>query len=167
MIVFEGELVIDGVPVDEPVEDEVSDPLIVGNGVDKELIDTLPDNDIDAPEEKVVVDDSVTELLRLLEVVGVFSGVIVEVPVPLIVAVDEGVCVGEVEGDNSILDVIDGDACIERLGVAVGVNVAAIDKELLDVMEVVFEEDCVPVGVKLELRVVEGVSTAEGLSLPL
>ena len=33
MIVFEGELVIDGVPVDEPVEDEVSDPLRVVDGV--------------------------------------------------------------------------------------------------------------------------------------
>ena len=50
---------------------------------------------------------------------------------------------------------------------AVGVNVAAIDKELLEVMEVVFEEDGVPVGVTLELRVVEGVSIAVGLSLPL
>ncbi len=50
---------------------------------------------------------------------------------------------------------------------AVGVNVAAIDKELLEVMEVVFDEDGVPVGVMLELRVVEGVSIAVGLSLPL
>jgi len=91
VIVFEGESVIDGVIVDEPVEDEVSDPLIVGDGVDEEDVDTLPDNDFDAPKEKVVVDDNVTELLRLLEVVGVFSGVIVEVPVPLIVAVEEGV----------------------------------------------------------------------------
>ncbi len=91
MIVFEGELVIDGVIVDESVEDEVSDPLVVGDGVDEELIDTLPDNDIDAPEEKVVVGDTVIELLRLLEVVGVGKGVFVIDPVPLIVAVDEGV----------------------------------------------------------------------------
>ncbi len=90
MIVFEGELVIDGVPVDEPVEDDVSDPLIVGDGVDEELTDTLPDNDIDAPEEKVVVGDTVLELLRLLEVVGVGKGVFVIDPVPLIVAVGEG-----------------------------------------------------------------------------
>ena len=90
MIVLEGELVIDGVIVDEPVEDEVSDPLIVGDGVDEEHIDTLPDIDMDEPEEKVVVDDSVTELLRLLEVVGVGKGVFVIDPVPLIVAVGEG-----------------------------------------------------------------------------
>jgi hypothetical protein len=165
VIVLEGEMVIDGVPVDEPVEDEVSDPLIVGDGVDEELIDTLPDNDRDAQEEKVVVGDNVSELLRLLVVVDVGKGVIVIDPVPEIVAVGEGVWVGELEGVDSILDVIDGDANIERLGVAVGVNVAAIDKELLDVMEVVFEEDCVPVGVKLELRVVEGVSMADKLSL--
>ncbi len=83
-------MVIDGVPVDDPVKDDVSDPLIVGDGVDEELIDILPDIDVDAPEEKVVVDDSVTELLRLLEVVGVGKGVFVIDPVPLIVAVGEG-----------------------------------------------------------------------------
>jgi len=91
VIVFEGEMVIDGVPVDEPVEDEVSDPLIVGDGVYEELIDTLPDNDMDAPEEKVVVGDNVSELLRLLVVVGVGKGVIVIDPVPEIVTVGEGV----------------------------------------------------------------------------
>lgn len=38
---------------------------------------------------------------------------------PEIVAVAEGVCVGDVDGDNSALGVIDGEAPEERLAVKV------------------------------------------------
>ena len=69
--VFEGEVVIDGVPVGEPVIDEVSELLIVDDGVVEEVAETLLDIDIDAPKEKVEVGETVTELLRLVEVEGV------------------------------------------------------------------------------------------------
>ena len=141
MSVFDGELVIDGVPVNDEVKEDVSDPLIVGVGEDEEDTSTLLDIDIDAPEDKVVVGDDVEELLRLIEVEGVGKGVIVELPVPLIVAVGEGVCVEEVDGDDSILDVIDGDVYIERLGVAVGVDEPDKVEELLDVPDGEFVGD--------------------------
>ena len=132
---------IEGVPLGELVDVKVSEPLIVIEDSALEEDVSLPVSDTDAQKEKVVVGDNVTELLRLTEVVGVGKGVIVELPVPLIVAVGEGVCVGEVDGDDSILEVIDGDVYIERLGVAVGVNELDKVEELLDVLDEVFEGD--------------------------
>ena len=78
-------------PVEEPVEDDVSESLIVGDGVGEGVRATLPDSDIDAPNEKVVVGVDVDELLRLLEVVGVGKGVIVGLGVPEVVSAAEGV----------------------------------------------------------------------------
>ena len=141
MIVFEGEFVIGGVPVDDEVKEEVSEPLIVGVGEDEEDTNTLLDIDIDAPEDKVVVGDDEKELLRLIEVEGVGKGVIVELPVPLIVAVGEGVCVEDCVVVDSELGVIDGEAPDERLAVDEGVVEPDKVEELLDVPDGEFVGD--------------------------
>ena len=89
--VFEGELVLEGVPVEDPVIEEVSVPLLETDGEAEDENDTLSDKEIDAPTEKVVVVDNVAVLLRLIEVEGVIDDVIVGDPVLVIVAVAEGV----------------------------------------------------------------------------
>ncbi len=103
----------------------------------------------------------------LIDEEGVDKGVIVEVPVPLIVADEEGVGVGDEEGVDSTLDVIDGEAPDERLAVDEGVIKPDDVEELLNVPDGEFEGDGVPVGVMPALMVVDGVSIAVGLSLPL
>ncbi len=78
-------------PVDVPVADDVSESLIVGVGVEEGVLATLPDSDIDAPNEKVVEGVDVDEALRVLEVVGVGKGVIVGLGVPEVVSAAVGV----------------------------------------------------------------------------
>ena len=103
----------------------------------------------------------------LIDEEGVDNGEVVEVAVPLIVAVGEGVRVGDEEGVDSALDVIDGEAPDERLAVDEGVIKPDNVEELLNVPDGEFDEEGVPVGVMLALMVVDGVSIAVGLSLPL
>ena len=166
VIVLEGEEVPEGVFVDEPVPDVESVPLIVIDGVKEEVVDTLPDSEIDAPIEKVVVGDCVAELLKLVEVEGVGNGVIVGLTVPELVAVEEEVGVGEVDGVDSALGVIDGEAPSERLAVDEGVIEPEIVEEPLGVPDGVFEGDRVPVGVMLEDNVDEGLFPADGETVP-
>ena len=85
----------------------------------------------------VVVKDG----LKLVDVEGVGNGVIVGVTVPEIVADEVGVCVGDVEGDDSILEVIDGEAPEERLEVTLAVIEPDNVKEPLGVPVPVFEGD--------------------------
>ena len=91
VMVFDGELVLEGVPVEDPVIEEVSVPLLETDGEAEDENDTLSDKEIDAPTEKVDVGDNVEVLLRLIEVEGVIDDVIVGDPVLVIVAVAEGV----------------------------------------------------------------------------
>lgn len=91
VMVFDGELVLEGVPVEDPVIEEVSVPLLETDGEAEDENDTLSDKEIDAPIEKVDVGDNVEVLLRLIEVEGVIDDVIVGDPVLVIVAVAEGV----------------------------------------------------------------------------
>jgi hypothetical protein len=167
VIVFEGELVIDGVIVDEPVPDNVSEQLIVTVGSAVGVDASLPVSDCDAHQEKVEVGVKEEEEETLIVVVVVSYGDIVGVAVPEGVIVDVGVCVVDVDGDDSMLGDIDGDAYIERLGVADGVIEPDNVEEALDVPEGEFDGDRVPVGVMIALMVVDGVSMEEGLSLPL
>ncbi len=166
VIVFDADEVPEGVFVDELVPDVVSEPLIVSDGVKEEVVDALPDSDIDAPNESVVVDDCVTELLRLVEVEGVGNGVIVGLTVPELVAVVEEVCVADEEVVDSALGVIEGEAPDERLAVDEGVIEPDIVDEPLGVPDGEFEGDGVPVGVMLKLNVDEGLSPADGVTVP-
>ena len=166
VIVFDADEVPEGVFVDELVPDVVSEPLIVSDGVKEEVVDALPDSDIDAPNENVVVVDCVAELLRLLDVEGVGNGVIVGLTVPELVAVVEEVCVADEEVVDSALGVIEGEAPDERLAVGEAVIEPDIVEEPLGVPDGEFEGDGVPVGVTLELNVDEGLFPADGETVP-
>ena len=109
---------------------------------------------------------AVTDELKLDEVEGVDNGVIVDVTVPEIVADDVCVCVAEGEGLEATLGVIDGEAPFERLSVTFAVIEPDIVEELLGVPVIVFEGDGVPVGVKLELTVEDGLFPADGETVP-
>jgi hypothetical protein len=166
VIVFDADEVPEGVFVDELVPDIVSEPLIVSDGVKEEVVDALPDSDIDAPNENVVVVDCVAELLRLVDVEGVGNGVIVGLTVPELVAVVEEVCVTDDEVVDSALGVIEGEAPDERLAVGEAVIEPDIVEEPLGVPDGEFEGDGVPVGVMLKLNVDEGLFPADGETVP-